>query len=115
MGKHGRVAGEGAQALAEHLSHLALPAGQVFLPVEDGEDDVAKAGEGDASTLLPGSLTTSKVDEVKPAPSSNHSTFPTLVHTVLVDVQGVQQVGASAGFILASLSKSSIEVSPNIN
>ena len=52
MGQHGGLAGQGAQAFPEDLGDLAFPVREVLLPVEDPQDDVAEAGEGDAATPL---------------------------------------------------------------
>ena len=90
----------GAQDLPQELGHLALLEGQVSLPVEDPEDDVAEAGDGDGAPQGLGPLTAPEVDQVEPGPpAKEHGAGLGLGlagDRVLVHVQREQEVRVAA-------------------
>ena len=65
VGQQGGLAADGAEDLPQQPRHSALLEGQVSLPVEDAEDDVAEAGLGDAAPQGLGPLAPPEVNEVK--------------------------------------------------
>ena len=109
MGQQGGLAGERAQALSQHRRdlkyesngdfktltqdspHLTLSARKVLLAVEQGEDDVAQAGDCDAPALAT-ALAAGEVQQVEPAAPAHHAPLPT--RAVLVDLQAEHQVAA---------------------
>lgn len=89
-----------AQHLPQQLGHLALLEGQVPLAVEDPEDDIAEAGDGDGAPQGLGPLTTSEVDQMQPRPpAQEHGAGVRLGlarDRVLVHVQREQEVRVAA-------------------
>ena len=59
-----------AKHLSQQLGHFALLEGQVSLAVEDTEDDIAEASDGDGAPDGLGPLATSKVNQMEPRPSA---------------------------------------------
>ena len=59
-----------AQHLPQQLGHLALLEGQVSLAVEDAEDDIAEAGDGDGAPQGLGPLAAAEVNQMQPRPAS---------------------------------------------
>ena len=77
--QHDSLASHGAQALLEEMADPGLGLGggwqMAQLAIEDGQDHVAQAGEGDAGPgALFGPFTAAEIDEVEPG-SAGHQVF----------------------------------------
>lgn len=69
MDDHRRVAGQGTEAVLQQVGQLVLLVGQVLLAVEDGQQDVAHAREGDPTAGL-SSFGVPQVDQMQTAPAA---------------------------------------------
>ena len=65
VSQQGGLAAHRAEHFSQQPRHFALLEGEMSLPVEDAEDDVAEAGLGDAAPQGLGPLAPPEVNEVK--------------------------------------------------
>ena len=75
MCQHGCLAGEGAKTVPQDLGDLAILVGDMFLTVEDAQDDIAKTRKGDATPCGLGPFAPTKVNQVEPRPPTHHASL----------------------------------------
>ena len=85
MSQHCRLASHRTQAFFQYLGDFALPVRQVLLAVEDAQNDIAQARQGDAiGARQPRPFAAAKVNQVEPGSTSiDRATSPS---RVLVDM-----------------------------